>query len=138
MFTRLIIGITTSGVFLVSYVLAMEMVGPQYRVVAGTLCQYYYTVGFFLMSGVAYFLTDNWRTLQIVLSAPAIIFIPYFWFTPESIRWLVQKGRHEEARIQIRKVAKANGKDESALLVSNMLASIIKEQEEAESRIKTR
>jgi hypothetical protein len=28
---RLFIGITTSGVFLVSYVLAMEMVGPNYR-----------------------------------------------------------------------------------------------------------
>ena len=40
---RMIIGMTTSGVFLVSYVLAMEMVGPSSRMVAGTLCQYYYT-----------------------------------------------------------------------------------------------
>ena len=45
MFTRMIIGMTTSGVFLVSYVLAMEMVGPSSRMVAGTLCQYYYTFG---------------------------------------------------------------------------------------------
>ena len=36
---------TTSGVFLVAYVLAMEMVGPSSRMVAGTLCQYYYTFG---------------------------------------------------------------------------------------------
>jgi OCT family organic cation transporter-like MFS transporter 4/5 len=45
MFARMIIGMTTSGVFLVSYVLAMEMVGPSSRMVAGTLCQYYYTFG---------------------------------------------------------------------------------------------
>ena len=32
---RLVIGMTTSGVFLVSYVLAMESVGPKYRVIAG-------------------------------------------------------------------------------------------------------
>ena len=45
---RMIIGMTTSGVFLVSYVLAMEMVGPSSRMVAGTLCQYYYTFGKFV------------------------------------------------------------------------------------------
>ena len=45
MFARLVIGMTTSGVFLVAYVLAMEMVGPSSRMVAGTLCQYYYTFG---------------------------------------------------------------------------------------------
>ena len=39
------VGASTSGVFLVAYVLAMEMVGPRYRVLAGTLCQYYYTAG---------------------------------------------------------------------------------------------
>ena len=39
------IGMTTSGVFLVAYVLAMEMVGPSSRMIAGTLCQYYYTFG---------------------------------------------------------------------------------------------
>ena len=44
-FARMVIGMTTSGVFLVAYVLAMEMVGPSSRMVAGTLCQYYYTFG---------------------------------------------------------------------------------------------
>ena len=62
---RMIIGMTTSGVFLVSYVLAMEMVGPKYRLIAGTLCQYYYTFGFFAMCLVAYFLNDNWHLLQV-------------------------------------------------------------------------
>ena len=49
------VGAATAGVFLVAYVLAMEMVGlelcsalysgqqvgPRWRVVAGTLCQWY-------------------------------------------------------------------------------------------------
>ncbi len=62
---RTVIGATTSGVFLVSYVLAMEMVGPRSRLVAGTLCQYYYTFGFFLMALIAYYLNDDWRMLQV-------------------------------------------------------------------------
>ena len=75
----MVVGATTSGVFLVAYVLAMEMVGPKFRlmtlkltrlnqdgasfapgftlnfrVVAGTLCQYYYTAGYLLMALVAF------------------------------------------------------------------------------------
>jgi hypothetical protein len=68
----MIIGMTTSGVFLVSYVLAMEMVGPKYRVVAGTLCQYYYTFGFFAMCLVAYFLNNNWHLLQVTVILTAV------------------------------------------------------------------
>ena len=64
---RMVIGMTTSGVFLVSYVLAMEMVGPKYRLIAGTLCQYYYTFGFFTMCLVAYLLNDNWHLLQVCI-----------------------------------------------------------------------
>ena len=69
---------------------------------AGTLCQYYYTFGFFLMSFVAYFLNGDWRILQIVLAAPAVVFVFYWWTMPESVRWLVRKGRYEQARKQVR------------------------------------
>jgi hypothetical protein len=60
------VGATTSGVFLVAYVLAMEMVGPQYRVMAGTICQYYYTVGYLTMAGLAFLLNDSsWQVIVI-------------------------------------------------------------------------
>ena len=75
---RLVIGMTCSGVFLVSYVLAMESVGTKYRVIAGTLCQYYYTFGFFLMALMAYFLNHNWKLLQISFTVPCIIFLSYW------------------------------------------------------------
>ena len=90
---RMFVGMTTSGVFLVSYVLALETVGPRFRVLAGTLCQYYYTFGFFLMALVAYFLNSDWKMLQIVLTAPTILFLSYWWVMPESIRWLIRKRR---------------------------------------------
>ena len=64
---RGVVGMTTSGVFLVSYVLAMEMVGPACRVAAGTLCQFYYTFGFFVMALVAWYLNDDWQMLQVSL-----------------------------------------------------------------------
>ncbi len=67
--------------------------GPRYRLIAGTLCQYYYTVGFFLMALLAYFLNGDWRVLQITLSAPTAAFVAYYWITPESVRWLLRKAR---------------------------------------------
>ena len=105
---RLVVGMTTSGVFLVSYVLAMEMVGPKYRVIAGTLCQYYYTFGFFVMALIAYFLNHNWQLLQIVLTVPTVVFVSYWWVMPESVRWLIRKGRYEQAKKQIKEVAEEN------------------------------
>jgi hypothetical protein len=47
-----VIGVTSSGVFMPAYVLAMEMVGPKHRVTAGALCSNYFTVGMFLMAGI--------------------------------------------------------------------------------------
>ena len=72
------VGATTSGVFLVAYVLAMEMVGPEWRVVAGTLCQYYHTVGYLAMAGLAALLHHSWQLLQIVLTLPSVLFLSYW------------------------------------------------------------
>ena len=85
---RMVIGMTTSGVFLVSYVSwPWRWLDPSTGVIAGTLCQYYYTFGFFVMALVAYFLNHDWKLLQIVLSLPpTLLFVSYFWFIPESVR----------------------------------------------------
>lgn len=126
---RCVVGATTSGVFLVAYVLAMEMVGPKYRVIAGTLCQYYYTFGYFVMALVAYFLNDNWQLLQIVLSLPCVLFLSYWWIVPESVRWQISNGKYEEAKDQIYKVAKENKVELDTEKVDQMIATTVKEKE---------
>ena len=126
---RCIVGATTSGVFLVAYVLAMEMVGPKYRVVAGTLCQYYYTFGYIVMAGVAYFLNDNWQILQIALTLPCILFLSYWWIVAESVRWQISEGRYEEAKEQIYKVAKVNDVQLDTEKVDFMINCTVQEKE---------
>ena len=79
-------GAAVSGLFIVAFCLAMEMVGPKYRVIAGTLCQFFTTCGYFVMPGVAYLLNFNWHYLQIVLSIPCVLFLSYWWIVPESVR----------------------------------------------------
>lgn len=104
---RIIVGATTSGVFLVAYVIAMEMVGPDYRLIAGVVCMMFFSVGYMLTAAFAFFIHD-WRMLQIALTLPGILFLCYWWFIPESSRWLISKNRSEEAITLIRRAAKEN------------------------------
>lgn len=83
---RIIIGATTSGVFLVAYVLAMEMVGPSYRLFAGVAVQMFFTSGYIALAGFAIFFGDDWRNLQFAITLPGLIFMCYYWIIPESAR----------------------------------------------------
>ncbi|OAD53882.1 Organic cation transporter protein [Eufriesea mexicana] len=105
---RLIVGSTTSGVFLVAYVIALEMVGPRKRLVAGVGCQLFFTTGYILTAGFAYFITD-WRMLQVAITVPSIAFLLYWWFIPESARWLLTKGRVQEAKDILQRASLENG-----------------------------
>lgn len=125
---RLIVGASTSGVFLVAYVLALEMVGPSKRIVAGTVIHMFFAIGFLVIAGIAYHVHD-WRKLDILVTLPGLLYLPYWWFIPESARWLISKGRHEEARVIIEAVAKEN----KVVLEGDVLEELLtasKEEEE--------
>lgn len=57
---------------------ALEMVGPKKRMVAGVVCQMFFTTGFLLLAVLAYFIQD-WRQLQFALTLPGVIFFSYYW-----------------------------------------------------------
>lgn len=124
---RLIIGATTSGVFLVAYVLAMEMVGSTYRLFAGVAVMMFFSLGYVLTAGFAYLLMDSWREFQIGITLPGLVFMCYYWFIPESARWLISKNRQEEAIEIIKAVAKEN----KTTVPDDVLNSISDEQKEA-------
>ncbi|XP_012284972.1 organic cation transporter protein isoform X2 [Orussus abietinus] len=107
---RLIVGSTTSGVFLVAYVIALEMVGPKKRLVAGVGCQLFFTTGYIMTAGFAYFFTD-WRMLQIAITVPSVAFLIYWWFIPESARWLLTNHRINEAKDLLQSASLENGVD---------------------------
>ncbi|XP_067010714.1 organic cation transporter protein [Anabrus simplex] len=122
MITRMIIGATTAGVFLVAYVIAMEMVGPSKRLLAGVLIQLFFTLGYLLTGLFAYFIRD-WRLLQCAVSVPGLVFLCYWWFIPESARWLITKGRSEEARKVLLKAADEN----KVIIPKGLLDDVVKQ-----------
>ncbi|XP_020605191.1 organic cation transporter protein-like [Orbicella faveolata] len=107
---RAVVGFTIGAYSIPLFVLVTELSGIRYRGFAGGLVW----TGFFLftmvLAGVAYAIRD-WRQLTIVTGIPGIFLAAGFFFIPESVRWLLKKGRVTEAREILSKVARLNGKE---------------------------
>lgn len=65
-----------------------------------------------VLGGLSYALLAKtfqyWRTFILVAYPPSLLFILYIYLLPESIRWLLSKGRKEEAVEIIMRAAKMN------------------------------
>ena len=48
--------------------------------------------------------------MQLAAVLPGLLFLSYYFLLPESVRWLVQRGRHREAREVVARVARGNGR----------------------------
>ncbi|XP_078267187.1 organic cation/carnitine transporter 2-like [Rhinoraja longicauda] len=102
-----------------AFVLGSELLLKSIRVAFSTLgigCLY--AVGYMMLPFVAYFLR-GWRMLILTLSLISLLYIPLWWFIPESPRWLLSKGRVKEAESIIRLMAKKNGITPPAVLFTD-------------------
>lgn len=92
------------------FISALELVGPNYRSFVTVLTCMFYTMGLMMLSGICYLIRD-WVYLGAATSAPFILYYLYWFVLPESPRWLLAKGRFEEASIILEKLAKVNSKE---------------------------
>uniref|UniRef100_A0A663M616 Major facilitator superfamily (MFS) profile domain-containing protein n=1 Tax=Athene cunicularia TaxID=194338 RepID=A0A663M616_ATHCN len=67
----------------------------------------FFAIGQMILAGLSYGIR-NWRLLEIAGSAPVFVLFFYIWVLPESARWLVTKGRIEEAKKVLQKAASIN------------------------------
>lgn len=107
-FFRFCIAFSVSGVFECGFVLVTEICGPKFRTYFGILTQFPFGIGASLLPIVAYFIRE-WTTLQLTISLPCVLLATYYWFVPESPRWLIQTGNFKEALRILKEGAKTNG-----------------------------
>ncbi|XP_072938095.1 organic cation transporter protein-like [Epargyreus clarus] len=115
------------GLYPSAYVLAVELVGLKQRVLVSAMCNMTFVVGVVLIAVVAWFV-DNWRTYILILYAPAIIVGAYVWFMNESSRWLLSKGRRDEAIRILKRAAKINKLDPRSLDLDALGDPLLKPQ----------
>ncbi|XP_076081369.1 organic cation transporter protein-like [Mytilus galloprovincialis] len=101
-------GMSTVGVFITVYVLAMKWVGPSKRTFAGLMMGFLGTVGTLIFILVSYYVR-RWNLIIIAFAAPVGVFLALCWFIPESPRWLCGKGRKKEAAALLQHAAFING-----------------------------
>ncbi|XP_015264757.1 PREDICTED: solute carrier family 22 member 5 [Gekko japonicus] len=105
----LIVGMGQISNYVAAFVLGTEILGKSVRIIYCTLgvC-IFYAFGYMLLPLCAYFFRD-WRTLLLTLTLPGLLYVPLWWFIPESPRWLLSQGRIQEAEAIIQKAARKNG-----------------------------
>lgn len=68
----------TSGVFPLAFIIGVEMVGKTKRDVTGIVLNYFYALGEAAVGLIAW-LTQDWVSIQLIVSAPPFAFIVYYW-----------------------------------------------------------
>ncbi|CAG4930752.1 unnamed protein product [Colias eurytheme] len=106
---RLLIGASVGGTLICCYVMLVELSGKSFRPYLTGLNEIAYTLSYILLPLIAYFVRD-WRYLQLSISMPWLFVLFYYNFIPESPRWLITKGRKEQAIEVLTYIAKKNNR----------------------------
>lgn len=83
------------------------MVSTQKKLVFFMLCSFGYSFGGLVTAFLAW-ATPDWRWFLRAMYTPAFLFFTYKYILDESPRWLLTKGRKDEAVIILEKAARKN------------------------------
>lgn len=116
--------------YYIQIVSAVELVGLKQRVIVSAACNMTFVIGVVLLALLAWFI-DNWRTYILVMYTPALIVALYVWFMNESARWLISKGRMDEAIKTLQTAAKVNNLDPRQLELCSLSNPLLKSENES-------
>ncbi|XP_064651393.1 organic cation transporter protein-like isoform X2 [Lineus longissimus] len=124
---RFLTGFFVGGSLMLCFTIPVEFIGPKWRTFVGALG--FFGFGLCLLTLWAWILPD-WRHQAFASGSSTLILIPLaiFW-VPESVRWLIQKGRFDEAEEIIVEMAKVNKKPVPKLALLREIAQLTSEEE---------
>uniref|UniRef100_A0A0K2UUN1 Major facilitator superfamily (MFS) profile domain-containing protein n=1 Tax=Lepeophtheirus salmonis TaxID=72036 RepID=A0A0K2UUN1_LEPSM len=100
----MILGGSSHTTWVVILIISMEIIPSNKRAIIGSLFQMFWKLGFINLALLAYLIRDHFY-LQLAMSLFNLIFISYIWILPESPRWLLSRGKVEEAKKYLRWIA---------------------------------
>lgn len=104
---RFLVGMLNMPIALTVYVMVTELFPSNYRSHPSVAVNCSFSVGIIVLAVFGYFIRD-WSTLQLVISIPNVVILFFFWCVPESIPWLISKGRFNETKKIAKLAAKCN------------------------------
>ncbi|XP_064105530.1 organic cation transporter protein-like [Macrobrachium nipponense] len=106
---RITVAFFVIGCCTACFLYAVEVCSHSQRSTFGSIGGIPWAIGFLVVPGIAY-LIRPWRWMQVAYTVPLLLTIAYYWVIEESPRWLIYKGRYEEAKEIFSKVARINGR----------------------------
>ena len=93
---RFVQGIAIQGLQCVTYSMIMELFSPAYRTLAGCVAEGFWAGGIIVLALIAKYV-QHWRYIQLAINIPTLATLLYIWIIPESLRWLLSKGKVKQA-----------------------------------------
>ncbi|KAL3466373.1 general substrate transporter [Aspergillus heterothallicus] len=137
--SRIVVGFGITLALTAGPVLISELVHPSHRVFVTALYATTFYIGSLVCAWVVYGTLDlhsswSWRTPTMLQGLPAVFQVAFIWFLPESPRWLMYKGREEEAlEILIKYHANGNQQDELVTAEFYEIREVLRAEKEVET-----
>ncbi|XP_063593786.1 solute carrier family 22 member 7-like [Penaeus indicus] len=106
---RFFAGLAFETNYMMPYIIGLEFLSPDKRTAATLFSFASWTFGMCLTSLVSWLL-PSWQYLALVSCVPSALAFAYWWYLPESPRWLLSQGRIHECATILLNVARINGK----------------------------
>ncbi|XP_074659000.1 organic cation transporter protein-like [Tubulanus polymorphus] len=104
---RVLTGMAGEACLRISVVAVVELFPKNLRTFAGQIMFVWWSIGMMILDLMAYFIR-NWRHLQLAVALMPVITIVDIWLIPESVPWLLSKGKVEQAEEIVKKAAAFN------------------------------
>ncbi|KAH8307759.1 hypothetical protein KR044_012675, partial [Drosophila immigrans] len=85
-----------------------DITGGKYRTCVSTLFEQFWSIGVMMLPGVASF-WSSWSHLYMAISWPTVILIYLWQWIPDSPRWMIDRGRVQDAKKILLECAEMNG-----------------------------
>uniref|UniRef100_A0A3Q3G9D5 Major facilitator superfamily (MFS) profile domain-containing protein n=1 Tax=Labrus bergylta TaxID=56723 RepID=A0A3Q3G9D5_9LABR len=123
---RFFTGFSLAGISIISIVLNVEWFDIKHRTFSGIIISLDWTLGNWILTGIAYCVTE-WRMLILAVTSPLIVSIITWRWLPESARWLLANGNADAAHEYLMQCAEMNKRTKNMDTVTPRVRLILSE-----------
>ncbi|KAF2358406.1 Major facilitator sugar transporter-like [Trinorchestia longiramus] len=109
MFSQFLANTSFPPMLEISLILVYELVSSKWRSRVTAISYMFWSAGTCTLALIAW-LSRTDQLLSIIINLPFLLYIPAAYFIPESPRWLLTKGRVDEAFTLLSRLAAVNGR----------------------------
>ncbi|XP_068633640.1 carcinine transporter-like [Battus philenor] len=125
---RFFMGMSYDNCMMMMYLLVLEYVAPKYRTLIANLpFAIFFTLGVTSLPWIS-LACGHWKTISLATSIPMALSLLTPLIVPESPRWLLSKGRVDEAVKKVVNIGRVNKKEVPTKLVEQFKLSLSSEK----------